>query len=401
MGFNMKTRILFLFALSLLITLNAQENKLTGKWLMVKAETKNKVQEPYFVTELTKDGKIIVMDIDFGSWKYNKKKNTIITKSSINKKFNGTYSILILEKDKLILKKDSVTSYYIKIESTKIADANKSSQLEGKWKIKNNENLLQVLEFTLPDSYTYVEADNNSTETTNGNWIYNPDDKSLIIMGFSRKLKGKLNVVSISENKLVLEKEGEKIIAEKEKNGNDKIERLTFEEDDFPEREEIDASEFPWNDFDYMAEYLQNIKMLVYKYGKLLPKINTLKYSTIISKVKVDLNKPSVDLKNSFVENNDTSQYSEKYKGGLMGLYDNFFPQAEIAPYRKTGVETVTVPAGTFECSVFEGFDGFDKVKYWMINDKPGVYAKIIKEQIDPFGKLEYSIQELEKIIEK
>jgi len=397
----MKTKILFLFAFSLLITLNAQENKLTGKWLMVKAETKNKVQEPYFVTELTKDGKIIVMDIDFGSWKYNKKKNTIITKSSINKKFNGTYSIFKLEKDKLILKKDSVTSYYIKIESTKIAEANKSSQLEGKWKIKNNENLLQVLEFTLPDSYTYVEADNNSTETTNGNWIYNPDDKSLIIMGFSRKLKGKLNVVSISENKLVLEKEGEKIIAEKEKNGNDKIERLTFEEDDFPEREEIDASEFPWNDFDYMAEYLQNIKMLVYKYGKLLPKINTLKYSTIISKVKVDLNKPSVDLKNSFVENNDTSQYSEKYKGGLMGLYDNFFPQAEIAPYRKTGVETVTVPAGIFECSVFEGFDGFDKVKYWMINDKPGVYAKIIKEQIDPFGKLEYSIQELEKIIEK
>ena len=60
--------------------------------------------------------------------------------------------------------------------------------------------------------------------------------------------------------------------------------------------------------------------------------------------------------------------------------------------------ETITVPAGTFNCKVFEGLDGEAKVKYWMILDKPGVYAKIIREDVDPFDELEYSIIELEEI---
>ena len=394
----MKTKIFFLFVLFFSITLNAQEKQLQGSWLMIKAEAEDKVQEPYFITDLTKDGKIIVMEIDFGTWKYDKSKNVIIAKSQIDEDFNGNYSVIKLSDDKLILKKENVTSYYVKVDTSKIAETNKKSRLAGKWKIKNDEDLLQVLEFKLPDTYTFVEADNNSTETTNGSWIYNPKKKFLIMMGFTPKLKGKINIISITDKKIVLEKNGEQIVGEKKETSKNKIERLTFEEEDFSEREYDEHGEFPWNDFYEMAESLSVVKELVYRYGKLLPKINTFKYSTIISKIKVDIEKPSVKFTNLTVDNGDTSQYSENYKGGLTGMYDNFFPQPEISPYRKTGVETVTVPAGTFECSVFEGIDGFDKVKYWMINDKPGIYAKIIREQIDPFDKLEYSIKELTEI---
>jgi K(+)-stimulated pyrophosphate-energized sodium pump len=45
-----------------------------------------------------------------------------------------------------------------------------------------------------------------------------------------------------------------------------------------------------------------------------------------------------------------------------------------------------------------ETVDGEKKLKYWMINDMPGLYAKIIMEETDPFGELDYRIQELEKI---
>jgi hypothetical protein len=34
----------------------------------------------------------------------------------------------------------------------------------------------------------------------------------------------------------------------------------------------------------------------------------------------------------------------------------------------------------TYTCTVVEGMDGDTKIKYWMINDKPGIFAKIIKD---------------------
>jgi len=34
-----------------------------------------------------------------------------------------------------------------------------------------------------------------------------------------------------------------------------------------------------------------------------------------------------------------------------------------------------------------------------MINDLPGVYAKTIRESVDPFGYTEYVVKELTKIV--
>ena len=49
----------------------------------------------------------------------------------------------------------------------------------------------------------------------------------------------------------------------------------------------------------------------------------------------------------------------------------------------------IEIPLGSFECTIVEGFGRFDnKIKYWMINSKPGVFAKIIivKDEDPPFG---------------
>jgi len=117
-----------------------------------------------------------------------------------------------------------------------------------------------------------------------------------------------------------------------------------------------------------------------------------------LSKIETDADKQSVRFTNLSFSQGDTSQFSENYKGGMMEQYNNFFPKDEPWPYRISGIETVTVPAGTFKCTVVEGFDSETKVKYWMINDLPGVYAKIIEEKTDPFGELEYKLFELEEI---
>jgi len=148
-----------------------------------------------------------------------------------------------------------------------------------------------------------------------------------------------------------------------------------------------------------MIQVLKDVVSIQYTYGQLVEEFNTLKYtSSILSKLKVDPTKPSVKFTNLYISGGDTSQFSENYKGNLMGSYNAFFPKEEPWPYRIKGVEKITVPAGSFDCTVIEAIDGEKKLKYWMINDMPGVYAKIIREETDPFGKLEYSVQELEKI---
>jgi hypothetical protein len=70
--------------------------------------------------------------------------------------------------------------------------------------------------------------------------------------------------------------------------------------------------------------------------------------------------------------------------------YDfNFFPEENLDPYQVVGTENLETPAGNFECTVVIGYDRFSsQVKYWMINNKPGVFAKVInvKDAPTPFG---------------
>jgi hypothetical protein len=62
-----------------------------------------------------------------------------------------------------------------------------------------------------------------------------------------------------------------------------------------------------------------------------------------------------------------------------------FFPKDNLDVYHVIGTENLETPAGIFECTIVEGFGRFDdKVKYWMINEQPGVFAKLIKVKDAP-----------------
>lgn len=77
--------------------------------------------------------------------------------------------------------------------------------------------------------------------------------------------------------------------------------------------------------------------------------------------------------------------------------YNRLFPEKE-SDYRIVGKDDVTTPAGTFRCTIIESIGDRDqRYKMWMIDDKPGVYAKIIEEDPDEnFGY--YHVYELQKI---
>ena len=393
----MKKSILTIALSVLTLIVTAQTSKITGSWMMTKVETKSDgVKEPYFITDFNADGSMVVMGMPVGTWKYDKQKKAIVASSKIDKDFNGESKIEKLTKKEMIVLKDGNRFYYSKVNMDDVAANNSQSNLTGLWRAEDEEYGNVFLRFKAPDSLVIVLTGDGSVETNRAAWIYYPNDNTLVVMGFSHLLRGKVDIKELTDNKLVLDKKGKLISASKVDENAAKIEKLNFVYDDFPEEYGND-DQLPWRDIELMVDYLKGVKKIVYRHGSLLADVNAFDYSTYYSEIKVDEEKPSVKFTNFVVENGTPNQYSEKYKGNLSGMYNYFFPLDELMPYRIAGKESVTVPAGTFKCTVIEGLDGDTKVKLWMIDDKPGIYAKKIR-QGDNFGTMSYTVDELESI---
>ncbi len=387
----------FILLLILTININAETSPITGSWLMTKVEIAGKVDEPNYITIFNKNGTMEIMGMNVGTWKYNSNDEILMLNSQMDKDFNGECKVLELSKSKLIVNKDGATLYYSKIDSQKIAKDNNKSNIAGLWKIESKENTTTLIKFELPDNYSYIKAEDGMTEKTKGTWIYNSIEKTILFIGFLSDLEGNTNIQKISTDQLVLENKGKIIKAKRINTDKNKIERLVFEYEDIPEENNGEYS-LPWT-FEPMVNFLKNVKSIKFKYGKLIEDFNILKHtSDVVSIIKTDSDKQTVRFTNLSISAGDTSQFSENYKGGLTERYNDFFPKEELGLYKIIGIADVKVPAGKFKCTVVEGFNGDKRCKYWMINDKPGIYAKIIVEDEDVFDKLDYSLFELEEI---
>lgn len=391
----MKT-IFLTFTLSIFsILASAQNSNLVGPWLLTKVEVGDDIHEPYYVTDFRSDGKMIVMDMEAGTWKVVGK--TIEMKSDMDKDFDGISAIVKLTKKELIVTKNEAKLFYSKVNPSEIIEANSASGLIGLWKISNTDDATQLLKFESPNTYSYINATEGMTEKGIGTWIYNSKDQSLIIIGNTYSIRGKNKIINHTENELTFDNNGTITSATKEIFDGNVIERLTFTDSDIPE-EPTGEFNLPWFDHFTMIEYLQHVSYLKFRNGSLIEELNTLKYLTTVSELEVNIEEQSVSFHNLSISESDTTQFSENYKGGMMESGNLFFPKKEPWPYKIVGLETITVPAGTFECTVVIALDYDKKYKYWMINDKPGVYAKTIMEGVSVFDELEYTVIELEEI---
>lgn len=375
--------------------LNAQNETISGNWLLTKVIQGDQPYEPLFIQKFEENGKMKAMGQELGTWEYIPNEKRLLMHSEASKEFDGEFKIILFNSKKLQLKQADVQLFYTKINLDKVVENNALLNFEGEWILENDLNETQLLKIELPDTFliTRITAGGGSS-AYNGTWLFNPEENSVLFMGRTNLLKGFCAIKEISESKFILERKGIKIIGEKESTVKP-IERLTFNIEDFPE-ESTDTS--PWQDFDALLNELKNVRYLKYKQSKLIPNTSSFSHKTLLSKIDVNSEERRISLANLSITKKDTMQISERVKGDLYNQYNDFFPQEELGPYKLVTTETIKVPAGEFKCKIFEGFDGDAKVKYWMIIDKPGIYAKIIREDIGLFDKVEYSIIELEEI---
>jgi len=395
------------------VGITAKQTPIVGKWLLTKIEMDGKSQEVYQEVEFKSDGYMAMMGRVLGEWTLDKKAKTFTIESEMVKEFAGVRKIKKHSKTELILIGENDKMFFTVLDSENIEKENKKSNLVGTWIIKTEEGD-KYITLELPDGFKTVTKTEYSTSKGSGNWYYNSKEKAVVIIAFDRDLRGKSTVVSISETEMVLENNGKQITAikqdEEELKKASEIERLNFTQGDFYTEEgdpkyEGDEAKLPWKDQYKMYETLKEIKKLDYQMSTLVEDTKAFEVKNLSASLVTDLDYEQVLFDNVFVRFDRASLPDDAAMPTLNigSNNDNYtyvpFPYESYTFRIVSNDEQLEVKAGTFTCTTVELFsDNEEKIKLWMINDKPGVVAKIIIEKEGHFGDLEYTLFELTMI---
>lgn len=401
-------RLLFLIILFVTISgaSNAQKADIIGSWLMTKAEVGDETQSPYFVTELNEEGGMLVMGMDAGTWKYNKSTHSIVMKSELDKDFNGESKIIMLNEKELVVNKGGAKLTYIKVGTSEIIKANKNSGLIGMWEFKNELNPQEntLLTFTEPDEFKIIQKAEGYTANLSGTWIFDEEGKALIMIGLRGEdmLKGNNKVIKINAENIELENNGKIFKANRIAQSTQKIEHLTFSQDDFyiedgDYKYYDEEAKLPWRDWGERKMGLLEINHLVYNYSTLINGTEAFENKILTADVQATLEEEGFNIDNIFI---GYDRYNLPEDAGFIENSEYSYPLYPLTEdmYRVIGNEQILTPAGTFDCTIVEAITSYEVLrKLWMINGKPGVYAKIIEENPDEMWG-HYFIYELQEI---
>lgn len=401
-------KLMVLSSLCILLTGNiaAQKSKLVGSWLMTEAQVGTDVQNPYQITDYNEDGSFVVMGIEAGTWQYNKVSNSIVMQSELDKDFNGEAKIINLTNKELILSKDGVKMFYTKVNKAEIIENNKNSGLIGTWEFNDvpYPEAKIVVTFTEPDAYTMIQKEEGMTGTFKGTWIFNSQDKSLLIIGFNSEnvFRGNSSV-KITPETISIENNNKVYNGIKKAERTEKIERLTFSQEDFYDENgdykyNDDEQKLPWQDAYEMMTYLEQVHQLVYNFSTLLSDTNSFETKTLTANIRANAEESILNIENIFKGYDSyTLSDDQEIPSNDYDTYNKLYPLEDFS-FRVAGNEEITVPAGTFNCTVIEAVNGYDEnMKVWMIIDMPGIIAKVIRDNPEEnFGH--YFLFELQEI---
>jgi hypothetical protein len=289
------------------------------------------------------------------------------------------------------------------------------SKLIGYWQLSNvvvgdetQQNLKAVFIFE-KDGVIKAARSVEERAVAVGTWHY--QNKILLMNSkIDKDFRGEALIIQVSKDKLVYEKE-EAVFSFFRLNSDafpkltqkEVIERpsLDFSESDFFNDDgnylyDEDELKLPWQDSYKMIHSLKHVKHLVYNYAVFIESTNKFENKTLTADVRVCDENQTLIIDYIFF---GYDRYNLPEDAELPPNISNsrpLYPEKDNI-FRIVGSEEISIAAGTFDCTVIEMLGEFEvKKKLWMINNKPGVYAKIIEDKPGDFGR--YAIYELQEI---
>lgn len=239
-----------------------------------------------------------------------------------------------------------------------------------------------------------------------GTWKYNKKQKTIVMTSeLDRDFRGEAVVIKVNKKVLVYKKEGATLsfIKLAKLDLPPKIEHVTttkptllFEREDIIDENgdfnyEEAESKLPWK-LETIINFLKEHNEVVYDVTH-FPDEEEIDAWVESEKINYNEEEQSIDVRRYSYFQNDYIDMTEDpiWMNNLpANEYDfMFFPKENLNLYKVVGTETIETVIGIFDCTVVEGYGDFDgKIKYWMVNEKPGVFAKIIKvkDAMVPFG---------------
>jgi len=239
-----------------------------------------------------------------------------------------------------------------------------------------------------------------------GTWNYNKKEKSILMTSdLDRDFNGEARLIKINKKVLVYEKAGATLTFSKldKLDLPPKIKHLTttkpmlnFTYDDLLDEEggfyyEDEIAKLPWDLADAI-DFLKNYKDIIYTATNFKGDLEPDSF-LVSSRIVYNEEEQTIDVREySFFQMDYIEMFDDPISINEIENrkdYYYFFPKEKLDPFKILGTEIIETTLGSFECTIVEGISTFDnKVKYWMINDKPGVFAKIIivKDEDPPFG---------------
>lgn len=234
-----------------------------------------------------------------------------------------------------------------------------------------------------------------------GTWEYNKKEKIIAMSStLDKDFNGEATIVKLDNNKLEYNKDGAilsfKKIAEMYSPPVITVEKptLLFELEDMLDEEDAfdyyaEASKLPWK-IESIIGFLKTQHEVMYQVTG-FPDNQDPDTWVQSSKINFNEDEQTIDVREYSHFQNDYIDMMEDPI--LMNELENyqeefyFFPKENLDYFKVVGSENVATAIGDFECTVVEGFGSFnDKVKYWMVNEKPGVFAKIVIKKDVPEG---------------
>ena len=373
---------------------------------MIKAEVDGEVQRPLFVSEFKENGLLFMMGMELGTWNYNKSSNALVLKSEIGEEFNGSYEILNLTEQELEVDKEGARIFYRRVNTKAISQGNKSSGLIGMWEFKDlpHHGGSTFVIFKEPDEFTIIEKEPGHESILNGTWIFDKQGMSLIMIGLRGEdpFHGENRILRIKDKTLELESNGQVLKGKRKEQLAKGIERLSFTEDAFYTEDgdfkyEGEEGKLPWRVRYELKPGLLEVKQLVYLYSNLIEGTEAFESKKLVANVEASMEEEGFNIDFIFHGYDSYNLPDDAEMPENTAYYEPLYP-LKGDTYRIVGEEQISTPAGTFNCTVIEALniEGW-RIKLWMINDRMGIYAKIIEEDPDEnFGH--YSIYELQEI---
>ena len=439
-----KLVLVFVMLLSVSIA-SAKGPKFLGSWMSEKIVAEGSAHQMFMPITFEDDNDIIAEDMVFGIWHYNKKTKLINIISFFASEFNGDWSIKELSKEKLILKKGEFEWHLFAYDKTAIAATNAGLGLSGLWKLESKTNIQnsgveeaveeaveeeaveeaveeEVVEEAVEEEvveesgaqeeayqeeyeykeelpnlylsfedidYSLKEISDGYSSNLKGEWMYKPKQNSILfIAGRRSEIIGDAKIIEHTDKKLSFENNGAKYVFEKKESVE--IETLTFDYE-YLDNHRNEEMQLPWGEFDKLMAQMSSISTMMYSKGVYNSDLGIFDNSAVNYNTKVEDDYQVIITENA-ISDDGSIEENQMSIGEDYGSENIFFPLNQLDDYVILGKETIVTPQGAFKCTVVIGI-GEDEVKYklWMIDDKPGVYAKIITQKEDYRGRMEYT----------